>query len=72
MLFRSYNLAAADAGDGLKPIFNERETPEGRVRRWGWADKDGNVIRRGGEDMTKRIINGMRREQYALIRDGEM
>ena len=67
-----YNLAAADAGDGLKPIFHERETPEGRVRRWGWVDKDGNEIRRGGEDMTKRIINGMRREQYALIRDGEM
>ncbi len=67
-----YYLAAAEAGDGLKPIFNERETPEGRVRRWGWVDKDGNVIRRGGEDMTKRIINGMRREQYALIRDGEM
>ena len=42
------------------------------MRRWGWVDKDGNVIRRGGEDMTKRIINGMRREQYALIRDGEM
>ena len=67
-----YNLAAADAGDGLKPLFHERETPEGRVRRWGWVDKDGNEIRRGGEDMTKRIINGMRREQYALIRDGEM
>ena len=67
-----YNLAAVEAGEGLKPIFHERETPEGRVRRWGWVDKDGNVIRRGGEDMTKRIINGMRREQYALIRDGEM
>ena len=67
-----YNLAAVEAGDGLKPIFHERQTPEGRVRRWGWVDKDGNVIRRGGEDVTKRIINGMRREQYALIRDGEM
>ena len=37
-----YNLAAVEAGEGLKPIFHERETPEGRVRRWGWVDKDGN------------------------------
>lgn len=68
-----YDTGMATAGENLKPMFNERETPEGRVRRWGWVDtKTGETIKRGGPEMTNRIINAMRRDQYALVRDGEM
>ena len=67
-----YDAGLVTAGENLKPVFNERETPEGRVRRWGWVDtKTGKTIKRGGPEMTNRIINAMRRDQYALIRDGE-
>lgn len=64
-----YEIAAAEAGAGLKPMYHERQTPEGRVRRWGWVDADGNTVRRGGKDMTNRIVNAMRREKYAIDKD---
>ena len=65
-----YYSGMASAGENLKPVFHERETPEGRVRRWGWRDEDGNEF--PSSAMSNRIVNAMRREQYALVRDGEM
>lgn len=66
--FNVYERAKVEAGEDYHPEFEVSKSSDGSlIKTWHWVDSKGNKFKSDG--VTDRIVNAMRREQYADEKD---